>query len=80
MGRGCANSDPDSSKAVLAEQMHDSVSARLRNAFQHDSASCSRRVVESRCGNLAGREIFPRRCVDHARRAPLLACDPYARQ
>jgi hypothetical protein len=44
----------------------------VRNPFQHDSATRSRRVVESRCGNLAGREIFQRRCLDCAKGCLLL--------
>jgi hypothetical protein len=63
---GGAKQAPESPKAVPAEQTRDSVSARLRNAFPHVAATCSRRVVESRGENLAGREILPRHCLDGA--------------
>ncbi len=53
-----ANGHLESPKAVPAAETRHSLSGRLRDAFQHDSAACSRRVVESRCENLAGREIF----------------------
>ena len=55
MAGGAAKLKPESPKAVPPEQTRQNLFERLREAFQHDSATCSRRVVESRCGNLAGR-------------------------
>jgi len=53
-----ANGHPDSPKAVPAAQTRHSLSGRLRDAFQHDSAACSHRVVESRCGRWM-RKVLP---------------------
>jgi hypothetical protein len=53
-----ANGQMESPKRSQPAQTRHSLSGRLGDAFPHDSATCSRRVVESRRGILPGAKYF----------------------